>query len=80
MPRPVQAAALVGVEVRVGHQVGEHLAQARGVGQDPRRVGGDLDVELLALGLDAPAQQRRDVLQHLADVDRPTVDLDAPGL
>ena len=72
--------ALRGVEVGVGQQVGDDLADAAGVGERERQRRGDVDAELLVLLLDPRPHQLGDLADRLADVDRAAVDLDVVGL
>ncbi len=85
-PRPVrldadvETSAFRGVEVGVGEQVGNDLAHATCVGERERQRGGDVHAELLVSLRDPGPHQLGNFAHGLADVDRPTVDLDMVGL
>ena len=68
------------VEVRVRDEVRHDLADPRRVGERRRARVVDLQLEALALGLQARLDHRRDLRDGLAQVDAARVDLELAGL
>ncbi len=85
-PRPVgldadvEGASLGRVQVRVGQQVGDDLADPPRIGERRRQRRRDVRGQVLVLRDDARLHQLDHLVHDLADIDRAPVDLDVVGL